>query len=130
MKILPAAQAILSVVMVGAVKTWAPVCSGMIDLVNGNQTHMKCWFSAQAVVCIAILTAAMAFVSMVMKESSDAKKLQTVIIAACVLMILIFTSLIGICAKAEMSCHVTGLWVKTISLIIAALGFANLISRS
>ena len=49
-KIMIILQALAAVCMIGALKIWAPVCGKMLDLANGNQTHMKCHWAGQAAI--------------------------------------------------------------------------------
>lgn len=121
-KIIPAVQAVISLVLIGAVKLWAPVCPKLLDLANGNQTHMKCWFSATAVACLAVVVFALAIAELFMDKASR-KKVQLVVIVAAILMFLVFSTIIGICMAPEMACHKTFLWVKICagSLVVLSL---------
>ena len=124
-KIISIIQIVMTLVLMGALKIWAPVCQGVLDLANGNQTHMKCWFSSQAVFAVALVVLAMTVVSLFM-DKKPRKKLQIAVIVACVVMILIFTNFIGICAKTTMACHTTDVWVKVLSAVIAVLGLVDM----
>ena len=35
---------IAAIFMIGAVKVWAPVCQKSLELANGGETHMKCFY--------------------------------------------------------------------------------------
>lgn len=126
-KLLPALQAVCAVVLLGAIKIWAPVCSGLLDLANETQTHMKCWYSGQAVMCIAVIIGVMAALSIFM-DKAPRKLMQIAVIVACFMMMLVVGPAIGICAKAEMACHATAKWVHIIGAVIAIIGVADIFS--
>ncbi len=124
-RILPIIQTASALCILGAIKIWAPVCDGVLNLENGNQTHMNCWFSAQAGLALGIVMLAMAVVAIFMKDKCSRKLLQVALIVACIVMFLVFTSLIGVCVK-PMACHATANWVKIMCAIIAIAGLADI----
>ena len=125
-KIIPAIQAVLALAIIGAEKIWAPVCSGLLDMANGKQTHMKCWFSAQAVSMIAIILIVM-LVMMLFVETASRKRLQIAVLTASVLMPLTFTKVIGMCMMEGMACHATAMWVIILSAAIGILGVIDML---
>lgn len=125
-KIIPLIQLIATVVMIAAVKVFAPVCDGLLDLANGNQTHMKCWFSAQAVTMIAVLLIVISALMFVVDESAR-KKMQIASIAAAIMMPLTFMKVIGMCMMDGMACHGTAMWVMILSAVIGILGVIDMI---
>ena len=125
-KIIPLIQLVAAVVMIAAVKVFAPVCDGLLDLANGNQTHMKCWFSAQAVTMIAVLLIVISALMFVVDESAR-KKMQIASIAAAIMMPLTFMKVIGMCMMDGMACHGTAMWVMILSAVIGILGVIDMI---
>ena len=125
-KIIPLIQLVAAVVTIAAVKVFAPVCAGLLDLANGNQTHMKCWFSAQAVTMIAVLLIVISALMFVVDESAR-KKMQIASIAAAIMMPLTFMKVIGMCMMDGMACHGTAMWVMILSAVIGILGVIDMI---
>ena len=58
--LMTALQAAAAVCTIGAVKLWAPVCGSMLELANGNETHMKCYYAGQAALGVALIILAIA----------------------------------------------------------------------
>ena len=106
--ILIALQALAAVCMLGAIKLWAPVCGKMLDLANGNQTHMKCYYAGQAALAVSIIILAAAILALLAKKGH--KGLMAVNAVAAVVLFMVFTSLIGVCASEAMRCNVTKVW--------------------
>ena len=123
-KILIGIQALAAVCLIGALKIWAPVCTKLLTLESGAQTHMKCHYSSQAALVIAVILLVAALAAFISK--GDHKKFHFVSIAGAVSLFLIFGSLIGICANAEMACHSTALWVRIMAGVIIAAGAVDL----
>ncbi len=126
-KLIPVLQLAASVILLGAVKIWAPVCSGLLDLCSGMQTHMKCWFSGQAETCFIVLLIVMAIAAMMM-EKQPRKLMELVIIVTCIIMFVIVGPVIGVCAKAGMACGKTAKWIKIMVAVIGVLGVVELFS--
>ena len=125
MNILIAVQAVAGLVMIGAVKLWAPVCGKMLELVSGKEVPMKCHWAGQAAIVVGILitvTAVMAFLA-----KKDYKKFAVINAVAAVLLFMVFTSLIGVCASKEMICQATGVWGKGIAAVTLATSLALLL---
>lgn len=106
--ILIALQLLAAGCVIGAVKVWAPVCGKLLDLANGNQVPMKCHWAGQAAVAVCGIILAAALMALLAKR--DHKRLMVVTAVAAVVLFLVFTSLIGVCASAEMRCQTTKLW--------------------
>lgn len=117
-KILIGIQALAALCLIGALKIWAPVCTKLLTLESGSQTHMKCYYSSQAALVVAVILLVAAVAAFLSK--GDHKKLHLVSIACSVSLFLIFGSLIGICANAAMACNTTALWVKILAGVIIA----------
>ena len=125
-KILIALQALAAICLIGALKIWAPVCSKMLSLESGAQTHMKCHYSSQAALLIAVILLVAAIAAFLARN--DHKKLHLVSIACGVCLFLVFGSVIGICANVEMACHGTAIWVKIFAAVVIAAGLIDLFS--
>ena len=116
--ILIALQAVAALAVIGAVKVWAPVCGKMLDLANGNQVPMKCHWAGQAAVVMGVMIAVTAVMGLLAKK--DYKKFAVINAVAAVLLFMVFTSLIGVCASKEMICQATGVWGKGIAAVTLA----------
>ena len=103
-----AIQALAAVVMVAALKIWAPVCGKMLELVSGKQVPMKCHWAGQAAIAVSVIILAAAIAALLSKKGY--KGVMVVNAVAGVVLFLVFTNLIGVCASEEMRCNVTKLW--------------------
>ena len=124
--ILIAIQALAAIVMVGAIKIWAPVCGKMLELVSGKQVPMKCHWAGQAAIAVAVIILATAIVALLTKK--EYKGLMVVNAVAGVVLFLVFTSLIGVCASEEMRCQTTKLWGMGCAAVTCATALVNLFS--
>ena len=119
-------QAVAAAVMVGAVKIWAPVCGKMLELVSGKEVPMKCHWAGQAAIAICVIILAAAVMALLAKK--EYKGLMVVNAVAAVVLFLIFTSLIGVCASQEMRCQATKLWGLGVAAAVFGTSLINLIS--
>ena len=119
-------QAVAAAVMVGAVKIWAPVCGKMLELANGNQVPMKCHWAGQAAIAVSVIIIAAALMALLAKK--EYKGLMVVNAVAAVLLFLVFTSLIGVCASETMRCQVTKIWGMGAAVVTVATSLINLLS--
>lgn len=99
-------------IMAAAPKVWAKPCGGMMTLENGNQAHMRCFYSGQALAILGIILFVNALVMYFAKD-----KLQGGIVAVITGILSFFVTTdtalgIGICAHAEMACHVMASWSR------------------
>ena len=119
-------QALAAALLLGAVKIWAPVCGKMLELVSGKEVPMKCHWAGQAAIaiCIVILVAAV----MALLAKKEYKGLMVVSAVAAVMLFLVFTSLIGVCASEEMRCQTTKLWGIGAAAVVFGASLINLIS--
>ena len=125
-KIMIALQAVAALCLLGAIKIWAPVCGKMLELVSGKEVPMKCHWAGQAAIAICIIILAVAVMAfLAMKEY---KGLMVVSAVAAVVLFLVFTKLIGVCASAEMRCQITKLWGMGASAVVFATSLINLLS--
>lgn len=119
-------QAAAAAVMIGAVKIWAPVCGKMLELVSGKEVPMKCHWAGQAAIAICVIILAAAVMALLAKK--EYKGLMVVNAVAAVVLFLIFTSLIGVCASEEMRCQVTKVWGLGVAAVVFGTSLINLIS--
>ncbi|MDD3270249.1 MAG: DUF4418 family protein [Syntrophomonadaceae bacterium] len=116
-KILLGLQLLASLLVLGAVFIWAPVCDGLLELKNGNMVHMKCFYTGQASVALAIVlfvTAIIAYLSKI-----DHRKVQWIVFLLGIMLISnTIDSVIGIgICKKVMACHDTAVWIKCSGII-------------
>lgn len=119
-------QAAAALCVLGAVKIWAPVCGKMLDLANGNQVPMKCHWAGQAAIALSVILLAGAAVALISKK--DHRKLMVVTAVTAVMLFLVFTSLIGVCASETMRCQSTALWGKIAAVVAFAAALMELFS--
>lgn len=131
-KIVLGTELLASLLVFGAVFIWAPVCSGLLTLQNGTMVHMKCFYTAQASIALAlimIVTAVAAYLS-----KTDHKKIQWVMILVGILLIANTyesTIGIGICKKTTMECHITAIWLRASGVLAVLSGMVDIfINRS
>ena len=124
--ILIAIQALAAIVMVGAIKIWAPVCGKMLELVSGKQVPRKCHWAGQAAIAVSVIILATAIVALLAKK--EYKGLMVVNAVAGVILFLVFTSLIGVCASEEMRCQTTKLWGMGCAAVTVVTSLVNLLS--
>ena len=119
-------QAVAAAVMIGALKIWAPVCGKMLELVSGKEVPMKCHWAGQAAVAIAVIILVAAVMALLAKK--EYKGLMVVTAVAAVMLFLVFTSLIGVCASEEMRCQATKVWGLGVAAVVFGTSLINLIS--
>ena len=124
--ILIAIQALAAIVMVAALKIWAPVCGKMLELVSGKQVPMKCHWAGQAAIAVSIIILATAIAALLSKK--EYKGLMLVNAVAGIVLFLVFTSLIGVCASEEMRCQITKLWGMGCAAVTFGTAIINLLS--
>ena len=124
--VLIAVQALAGLAMLGAVKIWAPVCGKMLELANGNQVPMKCHWAGQAAIVVGIIITVTAVMGLLAKQ--DYKKFAVVNAVAAVLLFMVFTGLIGVCASEEMRCQTTRVWGLGVAAVVFGTSLINLIS--
>ena len=124
--ILIAIQALAAIVMVAAIKIWAPVCGKMLETTAGKTVPMKCHWAGQAAIAVSIIILAAAIAALLAKK--EYKGLMLVNAVAGVVLFLVFTSLIGVCASEEMRCQTTKLWGMGCAAVTCATALVNLFS--
>lgn len=125
-KIIAVIQAVAALCVLGAVKIWAPVCTGMLTLESGKETFMKCHYTGQAALAVAIILLVAAVVLFFSKEGH--KLVQVISMVSAVMLFLLFTTLIGICANPEMQCHQTAFWCQGAAAVTVVAGIVDLLS--
>ena len=126
-KTMIALQALSAICMIGAIKIWAPVCGKLLDLANGNQTHMKCHWAGQAGMAVAAIILIAAAMALLAKKEYKGFMVVTAICGA-LLFLFFATDFIGVCASAEMRCQTTKLWGIIVAGITFAASLINLLS--
>lgn len=130
-KIILGTELLASLLVLGSVFIWAPVCNGLLTLANGTMAHMKCFYTGQASVALALIlliTAIAAFFS-----KTDHKKIQWVVIAIGILLIVnTFESIIGIgiCKMTTMACNTTAVWIRGSGVLAIACGLSDIFVNS
>ena len=119
-------QALASALMIGAIKIWAPVCGKMLELVSGKEVPMKCHWAGQAAIAICVIILAAAVMALLAKK--EYKGLMVVSAVAAVLLFLVFTSLIGVCASETMRCQATKVWGIGVAAVVFGASLINLLS--
>lgn len=125
-KIMIALQVLAAACMVGAIKIWAPVCGKMLELTSGKQVPMKCHWAGQAAIAVSVIIVAVAVMALLAKK--EYKGLMVVNAVAAVVLFLVFTSLIGVCASTEMRCQITKVWGIGVAAVVFGTSLINLIS--
>ena len=124
--ILIAIQALAAAAMIGAIKIWAPVCGKMLETTAGKQVPMKCHWAGQAAIAVSVIILAAAIMALLAKK--EYKGLMVVNAVAGVILFLVFTSLIGVCASEEMRCQTTKLWGMGCAAVTCVTALVNLLS--
>ena len=126
-KILIALQAIAAVLLIGAIKIWAPVCGKMLELTTGKTVPMKCHWAGQAGLAIAIVILAAAIMALLAKK--EYKGLMVITAVCAVLLFMVFaTGFIGVCASETMRCQTTKVWGIGAAIVTFAASLINLLS--
>ena len=126
-KIMITLQALAAALLIGAIKIWAPVCGKMLDLANGNQTHMKCYWAGQAGLAVAVILLVAALMALLAKKEYKGFMVVTAICG--VLLFMIFaTGFIGVCASETMRCQVTKVWGIGAAAVAFVTSLLNLLS--
>ena len=125
-KVMIVLQALAAATLLGAIKIWAPVCGKMLELVSGKQVPMKCHWAGQAAIAISVIIIAAAVMALLAKK--EYKGLMIVNAVAAVVLFLVFTSLIGVCASAELRCQITKVWGIGAAAVVFGTSLINLIS--
>ena len=126
-KIMIALQALAAVLLIGAIKIWAPVCGKMLELVSGKQVPMKCHWAGQAGMAVAAIILIAAAMALLAKKEYKGFMVITAVCGALLFMIFA-TSFIGVCASADMRCQVTKIWGIGAAAMTFVTSLINLLS--
>ena len=125
-KVMIVLQALAAALLLGAIKIWAPVCGKMLQLTTGKEVPMKCHWAGQAALAVSVIIIAAAVMALLAKK--EYKGLMVVNAVAAVVLFLVFTSLIGVCASETMRCQVTKVWGIGAAAVVFATSLINLLS--
>lgn len=126
-KVFAAAQALAGACIIGAAELWAPVCGKMLELQNGNEVHMKCFYAGQAAVIIGLILLVIGVLALINKSSSTG--LLAVGAVCGIALFMVFGDFIGVCGAEGMACRTTAVWGKVCGAI-AVVAFAASILTS
>lgn len=120
---------IISLLMLGAIYIWAPVCDGLLELANGNMVHMKCFYTAQASTILIILMLVLSITSLITKKFNVVNGV--IIIALGIMLITVtYESIIGIgVCKKVMDCHETAFWLRSGGALTILIGLGTLFNK-
>ncbi len=123
---------ISGLLMLGAVKIWAPVCQKQLDLYwksgDYKQMHMKCFFTEKAVIYLAVILVITSLAALI-------KKQKIVIIPILVGLFLYLSTTngslgIGLCKPGgDMLCTATRTWIYIVAGTSFLAGIINFILR-
>ena len=125
-KIMIALQALAAVLLIGALKIWAPVCGKMLELTSGKQVPMKCHWAGQAAIAVSVILLVVAVMAFLAKK--EYKGFMVVTAVCGVMLFLVFTSLIGVCASETMRCQATKVWGIGAAAVTFVTSLINLLS--
>jgi len=126
-KILIVLQALAAVLLIGAIKIWAPVCGKMLELTTGKQVPMKCYWAGQAAIAVSVILLAAALMALLAKKEYKGFMVVTAVCGALLFMIFA-TGFIGVCASEEMRCNVTKVWGIGAAAVTFVTSLINLLS--
>lgn len=121
-KILQGASLAAALAATGAVLVWAPVCSGSLELANGNMVPMRCFYAGKEGLLLAVLLAVAC-----VAELATKRMFTVVVVALSMALVLVtFAGPVseGVCANADMACQATAWWFRGCGALsaVAALG--------
>lgn len=126
-KIFLGTEILISLIIIGAIYIWSPVCDGLLTLQNGNMVHMKCFYTGQSSVLLSILLFISAITAYLSKY--DHKKVHFIIaLIGIMLFANTFTSAIGIgiCKMNTMACHSTASWIRIGGILAVLISFLDI----
>lgn len=119
----PIAALVCAAVACGAVLLWAPVCTGSLELANGNMAPMRCAYTAKIALLLALILAAVAVTALVTKRPMT---VALVLLSLALVLLTFDTPLsIGVCKSADMACQSTALWLRIAGGISAVAALAG-----
>lgn len=120
---------IAGLIMIGAVKIWAPVCSKTLEVTSGGQCHMKCFYYGQILLYMGILILGEGLILFIAKHTRAAGG---IVILTAILMLVITNGNIGIgvCEAEGMMCQTTALWGRIGALIAIGGGILGIFQKA
>lgn len=127
MKIMSAAFIVIAAVALGAMFIWAPVCDSLVEMASGNMAHMRCFYTQQAAMYLAIILLVTGIINLVIKNN----KLSIIAIIIGIMFITVTTEAlgIGVCKKDTMACIQTALWLKGCGVVAIIAGLVQLFTK-
>ncbi len=118
-------SAVVLILMVGifCVSTFIGGCTGQLELTSGATTFMKCHWTMIAVSFTAIIGCASALCTLLAKGVEARRMTAVLTVVTCIIMATLQTEVgIGLCAKADMACHMTALvnWILMAAAVVLA----------
>lgn len=110
-----------------------PVCTGMIELINGKTLFMKCHWAAMSELLVGILIAFDGILIIVFQNYETRLALNIMLFLFGLTALLIPTEAIGLCDTASMACRVRtepALIVVSVITMIVGIGNIFFLSRS
>lgn len=126
-KLLRITPFILAFVLIGANLLWAPVCQGHLQLMNGNEVPMKCFYTGKTSVILAIL------LIIIGTEDILRKKISFLFFSGMGILLLLLPNSswgIGVCKKETMACITTALWIKGVGVGSVLYGIVALFKKN
>lgn len=100
-KILGTIQGLSGLLAIGAMRIWAPVCNETLELADGRQVPMGCHYADKAGMVLAIMIVLVSV--LIIMSNTNSKSLFIVNLALGIFMILIFTTIIGVCMRSQLT---------------------------
>lgn len=119
--ILAALEAVNAIFFILAVSKIAPVCTKMLELSSGKETHMKCYYTGIVLFFFALLFLINA-ISHFLSRQQVASGIMGIALAVFTFLALNSTVGIGVCMNAEMACNLTSSFAKVCGAIQLLLG--------
>ena len=114
----PIAALICAAIVCGAVLLWAPVCSGTLELANGNMVPMRCTYTAKVELLLALILAAVAVAALVTKRPMT---VALVLLSLAIVLLTFDTPLsIGVCKSTALWLRIAG-GISTVATLAGAL---------
>lgn len=123
--ILAVIQMLAGIILIAAVKGFAPVCTGMLKLENGSEAYMKCHYTGQVLFYFGILLVISGIVMFFTKHFLETGILSIVLGILAILVVGNSALGIGVCANAEMACNLTAGIAKICGGIAVAAGVCS-----
>lgn len=123
-KIIAVIHAISALVMMGALRIWSPVCQKLLTLESGKQVHMKCFYTDRIGMILSGIILVTAIVIFLMKQPPRLVHVLNVVTGS--LLILSFTTFVGVCMNSAMPCNATKLWAIGVGVVVIISGLVGL----